>query len=240
MEVNTKGLKSLVEVHLPCFASSEGAFRLLGGEAHVKEAITKKADKLNLKWAVRDPLRHSIAGKRRVANGMLLRVRRPMGREAERGGDTAQVTCLGLVQTTYKFNDSADYQFLPESTLVDLKHEQSLGSTVLQAIPRPLSAVEMAASQVPKPKLKGIFVETAAKRDVKRPVKGDRKTKVTTAVNVRYGDDLPEVPMPPCDERIHSGKYALILQAMFKRRPGYTLKALKVTGAFRGEEYVHT
>lgn len=110
-------LPEIIAVELPFFASSiESAYSTLGGEEKVKTMIRDGAKSLSLKFPGLNSLQGSIIGeKATTGGGLLLRIRRKKVSDKPSSlqdlvKQATSIQVLGRVESTYVFNQPADYQ----------------------------------------------------------------------------------------------------------------------------------
>ena len=172
------------------------------------------------------------------------------GQDAGDAGSAVTVETVGFTQAAYVFTERADYQFLPQSTVVGLAHEGALqgaqkdgGGGVLETIPRPFAITHKKmkdGSQAP------LFVERTEKQErasEANPERRGQRMKMVSVVRVKYGDPVPaarEMPRTDVHRRRSSLEVVEVLhtklEQLFARRKAYTKSALLQTGVFAGKE----
>ena len=216
---------------------------MLGGEEEVLGRVADTNVKnIRFRFNKRDPLRQGLMGRRQAVAGLVLRVRRRKGLTSESTTGTVSMESMGVVKSIYTFKESADYQFLPQTTLVSLRDELALNSGVLECIPRPFQNEHFDGREVK------IFVDKTANQHLlneqwKERREGRKAADDSDKASMRkWGDPIPTaVHLKAVKRRGNSERYVSFkdkLTELFARRPIWSKRSIETTGFFRGGEYL--
>ncbi|XP_036443957.1 general transcription factor 3C polypeptide 5 [Colossoma macropomum] len=102
----------LVCVEYPGFVKNvDKMLDSIGGEQGLSKTYADSSKRLELRYRPKDPYCHPVCGNRYSSNNLLLRVRR----RRRKGSDEEphiSMEILGVIETTYKFQGMADFQYL--------------------------------------------------------------------------------------------------------------------------------
>lgn len=116
---DNNGRKSWTVVEMPCIVrSTPQALQMIGGEDHVLKDLKKAESDLKCRLPTTSPVGSVLhCSTTTTSPGLIVKLRRKKTETRQPSGVTAQV--VGVVGKKIKFDNCADYQFLPQSTCLD-------------------------------------------------------------------------------------------------------------------------
>lgn len=111
-----KQLDSLVMIEYPGIVKNvDKALDTLGGIESVQKVFNSQKDRLELKFRKSDPLAHPAYGDRAPKKCLVLRIHKSKPAQSSESADNSQfkVSVVGKIQTSYKFETLAEFQWLP-------------------------------------------------------------------------------------------------------------------------------
>ncbi|XP_063422877.1 general transcription factor 3C polypeptide 5-like [Mytilus trossulus] len=111
----------------------DNALKSVGGTENVSKVYSESNKRLSVNWRPADPFCKPAFGERCSTTNLLMKVkRRP--KKGDKSKYEFQVEVLGIIDTTYKFNAMADFQYLPfnraESGYENISHQLHLKENV--------------------------------------------------------------------------------------------------------------
>lgn len=108
-------LEQMVMIEYPGFVKNpDKALTTLGGLGCVEKVVASQKDRLELKFRKSDPYSHPAYGDREPKKCLVMRIRKLKNSQIE-GSDSEsfEINIIGKVQTSYKFDTMAEFQWLP-------------------------------------------------------------------------------------------------------------------------------
>ncbi|XP_077981401.1 general transcription factor 3C polypeptide 5-like, partial [Glandiceps talaboti] len=240
----------LVCVEYPGFVKNvDKMLATLGGEETVSKIHSDPSRRLELRYKPNNPYCHAACGNRYATTSLLLKVVKKT-KKSDPSYVEYKSEILGSVETTYRFQGLADYQYLPvqkdehgemmslKPTLLVDKMESSdvvLGRNVPLFIPPPsFSRIDVPLDYYYRPD---------QHRDVTRPsnlIGIARARRPHNAVFMNFDDK--DVPTKPLDAAVAAMKKIsdhvkeVEIRELFKKRPIWSKNALKCNLDIQGEK----
>lgn len=139
-------LKQLVMVEYPGLVkNTDKALGTLGGIDAIEKVFESQKDRLELKFRRSDPLSHPAYGDRTQKKCLVLRItKKPLAQDdiQQNPDDTFDLSVIGKIQTSFKFDTMAEFQWLPmqRTNLVEnIKSDQIQNGLTVERTPESLN-----------------------------------------------------------------------------------------------------
>lgn len=108
-------LEQMVMIEYPGFVKNpDKALATLGGLDCVEKVVSSQKDRLELKFRKADPFAHPAYGDREPKKCLVMRIRKVKRDQLEQSETSRfEITIIGKIQTSYKFDTMAEFQWLP-------------------------------------------------------------------------------------------------------------------------------
>lgn len=117
-------LDQMIMVEYPGFVKNhEKALATLGGLESIERIVSSQNDRLELKFRKADPFAHPAYGDREPKKCLVMRIRKSERISESDDQDEASfsITIIGKIQTSYKFDTMAEFQWLPMQRINESK-----------------------------------------------------------------------------------------------------------------------